>query len=160
MHQVLSTQSSPGNQTSLYALSLAVDHLDAISEVISIQSQRSLFQSKTSLLVFDHYVHMHATIICSASDTHHYYMLRVQYASYISIIICFASDTHLVSSSMWPRHRVSPHTSNDASRARRRFISSSRSRVFSSSPGMFHSTEIPEQCIAGSPAMFHSTSLF
>ena len=35
MHQVLSTQSFPGNQTSLYSLSFAVDHLDAISEVIS-----------------------------------------------------------------------------------------------------------------------------
>ena len=160
MHQVLSTQSSPGNLTSLYSLSLAVDHLDAIPEVVLIQSPRSLSQSKTSLLVFDHYVHTHVTIVCSASDTHyHHYVLRVWHAYGTIIIMCSAFDTHVASSSMRLRHQVSPSISYDASRARRRFSPSSRSKVFSSSE-MFHSTEIPEQCITGSPAMFHSTSSF
>ena len=70
MRQALSTQYSPGNQTSLYSLSFAVDHLDAISEVVLIQSPRPLSQSMTSLLVFDRFVHTHAVIICFASDTH------------------------------------------------------------------------------------------
>ena len=70
MHQVLSTQSFSGNQTSSYSLSFAVDHLDAISVVILIQSPRPLSQSMTSLFVFDRFVHTHVVIICFASDTH------------------------------------------------------------------------------------------
>ena len=150
MRQALSTQSHTGNQTSLYPLSFG-----------RRSSRCNLRDHCLNLrLASCHCVHMHVTVVCSASDTRHHCMLCVGHAFGIIIIMCSASDTHSASSSMWLRHQVSPITSYDASRAKRRFSPSSRSCVFSSSPRMFHSTEIPEQCIAGSPAMFHSTSSF
>ena len=119
MHQVLSTQSFPGNQTSLYSLSFAIDYLDAISVVILIQSPRPLSQSMTSLLVFDRFVHTHVVVICFASDMHPslyvsrlarmlLYMFRVWHALFFMFrvwhaffFICSASGTR---SSLYVSH--------------------------------------------------------